>query len=40
MIEGGLEGVEFISMNTDVQALYNSLAEHKITLGKQTTGGL
>jgi cell division protein FtsZ len=40
MIEAGLEGVEFITMNTDVQALYNSLAETKITLGKQTTGGL
>lgn len=27
-------------MNTDVQALYNSLAENKINLGKISTGGL
>lgn len=40
MIEGGLEGVEFIVMNTDVQALFNSLAENKINLGKVITGGL
>lgn len=40
MIEAGLEGVDFITMNTDVQALYGSLAEHKINLGKMITGGL
>jgi len=40
MIEAGLEGVDFIVMNTDVQALYGSLAEHKINLGKMITGGL
>jgi len=40
MIEAGLEGVDFIVMNTDVQALYGSLAENKINLGKQITGGL
>ena len=38
--EAGLEGVDFIVMNTDVQALYGSLAEHKINLGKMITGGL
>lgn len=40
MIEAGLEGVDFIVMNTDVQALYGSLAENKINLGKMITGGL
>jgi len=40
MIEGGLEGVEFITMNTDSQALYSSLAHHKLNLGKITTAGL
>ncbi|MCH8519081.1 cell division protein FtsZ [Candidatus Gracilibacteria bacterium] len=40
MIEAGLEGVDFIAMNTDVQALYSSLAEHKLNLGKLITGGL
>ncbi len=40
MIEAGLEGVDFIVMNTDVQALYGSLAEKKINLGKMITGGL
>jgi len=40
MIEAGLDGVDFIVMNTDVQALYGSLAENKINLGKQITGGL
>lgn len=40
MIEAGLDGVDFIVMNTDVQALYGSLAEQKINLGKQITGGL
>lgn len=40
MIEAGLEGVDFIVMNTDVQALYGSLAEHKVNLGKMITWGL
>ena len=40
MIEWGLEWVEFISMNTDAQALYNSLATHKLNLWKIVTGGL
>ncbi len=40
MIEAGLDGVDFIVMNTDVQALYGSLADHKINLGKMITGGL
>ncbi len=40
MIESWLEWVEFIAMNTDVQALYNSLAEKKIHLWKVITNGL
>lgn len=40
MIEAGLDGVEFIAMNTDVQALYSSLADHKLNLGKMITQGL
>jgi len=40
MIEAGLEWVDFIVMNTDVQALYGSLAEKKINLGKMITWGL
>jgi len=40
MIEVGLDGVEFISINTDAQALYNSLASKKLNIWKVTTGGL
>ena len=40
MIEVGLDGVEFISINTDAQALYNSLASKKLNIGKATTGWL
>ena len=40
MIEAWLEGVDFIAMNTDVQALYSSLADNKLNLGKMITGGL
>ena len=40
MIEWWLEGVEFISMNTDSQALYSSLAPHKLNLWKITTAWL
>ncbi len=40
MIEGWLEGVDFIAMNTDVQALYNSLAEKRLNIGKMITSGL
>ncbi len=40
MIEAGLSWVDFIVMNTDVQALYGALAENKINLGKMITGGL
>src|SRR3989338_5574110 len=40
MIELGLDNVDFISANTDIQALDNSLAKHKIQLGAQLTKGL
>jgi cell division protein FtsZ len=40
MIGSGLRGVEFIVANTDVQALNQSLAPHRIQIGKSTTRGL
>ena len=40
MKEAGLQGVQFIAMNTDAQALHNSKADLKIHLGRETTGGL
>lgn len=40
MKEAGLEGVQFIAMNTDAQALHNSKADQKIHLGHGTTNGL
>ena len=40
MIKAGLEGVDFYTANTDVQALKFSLAPHKIQLGKELTKGL
>jgi len=40
MIEAGLEGVEFIAINTDSQALYNAMAEKKVNIGIESTGGL
>ena len=40
MKEAGLNGVQFIAMNTDAQALHNSKADLKIHLGKDATGGL
>ena len=40
MIRMGLEGVEFVSANTDKQALDASLAPTKIAIGQQLTKGL
>jgi cell division protein FtsZ len=40
MIESGLEGVEFIVANTDLQALDMSLADIKIQIGLKSTRGL
>jgi len=40
MIEAKVQGVEFIAINTDIQALYHSPAPKKITIGRGTTRGL
>ena len=40
MIKENIEGVEFISVNTDMQSLRTSLAPHKIQIGKELTKGL
>ncbi|HXH69416.1 MAG TPA: cell division protein FtsZ [Pyrinomonadaceae bacterium] len=40
MIEAGIKGVQFIVVNTDVQALNDSKAPIKIQLGSQLTRGL
>src|SRR5690349_24451582 len=40
MIEEGLQGVEFISVNTDSQALMTSRSDIKIQIGKKLTRGL
>lgn len=40
MVEAGIEGVEFIAVNTDAQALHNSKAAIKLHIGKDTTRGL
>src|SRR5271165_1236134 len=40
MIHFGLEGVEFISVNTDVQALNSNAAAEKVAIGSGITRGL
>lgn len=40
MVEAGIEGVDFIAVNTDAQALHHSKAGTKIHIGKDTTRGL
>ena len=40
MIQSGLEGVEFIAINTDAQALFTSKANIRINIGRATTRGL
>jgi cell division protein FtsZ len=40
MIEAGVDGVEFVAVNTDAQALHNSKAQIKIHIGRDTTRGL
>ena len=39
MVSDGLQGVEFIAMNTDQQALLNSKATQKVQLGAKLTKG-
>ncbi len=40
MVESGVDGVEFIAINTDAQALHHSKATKKIHIGKDATRGL
>ncbi|MGH7594987.1 MAG: cell division protein FtsZ, partial [bacterium] len=40
MIEAGLRGVDFVAMNTDVQALDSSKSTLRLQIGKTTTRGL
>ena len=40
MIEHGVQGVEFIAVNTDLQALNSNRAQTKIQIGSQLTKGL
>src|SRR5438552_6540062 len=40
MVDEGLQGVEFISVNTDAQALLNNKADVKVQIGKKLTRGL
>ncbi len=40
MVEAGVEGVEFIAINTDAQALHYSKAGTKIHIGHESTRGL
>ncbi|MBL8159909.1 cell division protein FtsZ [Candidatus Saccharibacteria bacterium] len=40
MVEAGVQGVQFIAVNTDAQALHNSKADVKIHIGRGTTRGL
>jgi len=39
MVSSGVQGVEFIAINTDKQALTYSKATHKIQIGEKITGG-
>jgi cell division protein FtsZ len=39
MIEAGVQGVEFIAMNTDMQVLNKNLAPSRLQLGAKLTGG-
>ncbi|HIA91482.1 MAG TPA: cell division protein FtsZ, partial [Candidatus Marinimicrobia bacterium] len=40
MIQAGMQGVDFIAVNTDAQDLENNAAKHKIQIGKNLTKGL
>jgi cell division protein FtsZ len=40
MIQAKLQGIEFVAMNTDAQALLHSHAPSKIHIGRETTRGL
>jgi len=40
MVTGGVQGAEFLVVNTDKQILGESIATHKIQIGERTTRGL
>lgn len=40
MIDIGLQGIDFIAINTDAQALNNSKAENRLQIGEKSTRGL
>jgi cell division protein FtsZ len=40
MIEAGVQGVHFIALNTDAQALAKSAAKHTLVIGQKLTRGL
>lgn len=40
MLEAGLEGVEFVAINTDAQSLQSCEADHKLRIGRELTRGL
>ncbi|MHC1741389.1 MAG: cell division protein FtsZ [Anaerolineaceae bacterium] len=40
MVEEGIQGIEFITVNTDAQALVMSKAQTKVRIGDKTTRGL
>ena len=40
MVNSGLRGVEFWSLNTDAQALVQSQADNRLQIGKNATRGL
>lgn len=40
MIDKGLAGVDFVAVNTDLQALERNRASHKVQIGKNLTRGL
>lgn len=40
MVDAGVEGVEFVAINTDAQALHHSKANTKIHIGQDATRGL
>lgn len=40
MVEAGVDGVEFIAVNTDAQALHHSKADIKLHIGSEITRGL
>ena len=39
MVRSGVQGVDFIAVNTDKQALTTSSATYKIQIGEKLTGG-